>query len=361
MANYLEKLSAIHDRFLYVEEALGNPDIVGDMERFAGLNKEYKELKALVEVYFEYRNLLGNIATAKNALSDPDPDMREMAKEELDTLQPQLLENEEKIKFLLIPKDPEDSKDVVFEIRSGTGGDEASLFAGDLFRMYARYFSKQGWRTETILVTEGTAGGYSKLVLEVSGNDVYGTMKFESGAHRVQRIPDTESKGRVHTSAATVAVIPKFEEKEINIRPEDLKVDVFRASGAGGQHVNRTESAVRITHLPTGLVQECQDGRSQIQNREIALTRLYQKIVEQERERVQNEFAAQRRSLVGSGDRSEKIRTYNWPQNRVTDHRLEGDIKNFNLDKVIEGELEELLDALRLAEYATKLVETENE
>jgi peptide chain release factor 1 len=357
MANYLDKLAAIHERFEYVEESLGNPDIVADMDKFANLNKEYKELKTIVDVYFEYKNLLGNIETAKAALSDTDPDMREMAKEELDSLQPLLEPMEEKIKFLLIPKDPEDSKDVVFEIRSGTGGDEASLFAGDLYRMYSRYFAKQGWRAEIISETEGTVGGYSKLVIEISGQDVYGRMKFESGAHRVQRIPDTESKGRVHTSAATVAVIPKYEEKEINIRPEDLKIDVFRASGAGGQHVNRTESAVRITHLPTGLVQECQDGRSQIQNREIAMQRLYQKLVEAEREKVQSEFAAQRKTLVGSGDRSEKIRTYNWPQNRVTDHRLEGDNKNFNLDKVIEGELEELLDALMLAEYATKLVE----
>lgn len=359
MANYLDKLAAIHERFEYVEESLGNPEIVADMDKFANLNKEYKELKSIVDVYFEYKNLLGNIDTAKAALSDNDPDMREMAKEELDSLLPLLEPMEEKIKFLLIPKDPEDSKDVVFEIRSGTGGDEASLFAGDLYRMYSRYFAKQGWRSEIISETEGTVGGYSKLVLEISGQDVYGRMKFESGAHRVQRIPDTESKGRVHTSAATVAVIPKYEEKEINIRPEDLKIDVFRASGAGGQHVNRTESAVRITHLPSGLVQECQDGRSQIQNREIAMQRLFQKLVEAERDKVQSEFAAQRKSLVGSGDRSEKIRTYNWPQNRVTDHRLEGDTKNFNLDKVIEGELEELLEALMLAEYATKLVEGE--
>lgn len=359
MANYLDKLAAIHERFEYVEESLGNPEIVADMDKFASLNKEYKELKSIVEVYFEYKNLLGNIETAKAALSDNDPDMREMAKEELDSLLPQVEPLEEKIKFLLIPKDPEDSKDVVFEIRSGTGGDEASLFAGDLYRMYSRFFAKQGWRSEIISETEGTVGGYSKLVLEISGQDVYGRMKFESGAHRVQRIPDTESKGRVHTSAATVAVIPKYEERDINIRPEDLKIDVFRASGAGGQHVNRTESAVRITHLPTGLVQECQDGRSQIQNREIAMQRLYQKLVEAERDKVQSEFAAQRKSLVGSGDRSEKIRTYNWPQNRVTDHRLEGDTKNFNLDKVIEGEIEDLLEALMLAEYATKLVEGE--
>lgn len=359
MANYLDKLAAIHERFEYVEESLGNPEVVADMDKFASLNKEYKELKTIVEVYFTYKNLLGNIETAKAALSDIDPDMREMAKGELDDLLPELEPMEEKIKFLLIPKDPEDSKDVVFEIRSGTGGDEASLFAGDLYRMYSRYFSKQGWRSEIISETEGTVGGYSKLVLEISGQDVFGRLKFESGAHRVQRIPDTESKGRVHTSAATVAVIPKYEEKEINIRPEDLKIDVFRASGAGGQHVNRTESAVRITHLPSGLVQECQDGRSQIQNREIAMQRLFQKLVEAERDKVQSEFAAQRRSLVGSGDRSEKIRTYNWPQNRVTDHRLEGDTKNFNLDKVIEGEIEDLLEALMLAEYATKLVEGE--
>ena len=357
----LDKLEAIHERFTYVEEQMSDPTNMGDMDRYAKISKEYKDLKTIVDAYFEYKNVLGNIDYAKQTLEDSDSDreLRDMAKEELQDLEPQRIVLEARVKMLLTPKDPEDSKDVIFEIRSGTGGDEASLFAGDLYRMYSRYFSTMGWKAEALSITEGTVGGYSKLVLEVSGQDVYGRMKFESGTHRVQRIPETESKGRVHTSAATVAVIPQMDEKEINIRTEDLKVDVFRASGAGGQHVNRTESAVRITHLPSGFVQECQDGRSQIQNREIALQRLYVKLVDAERERVQTELATQRKSLVGSGDRSEKIRTYNYSQNRVTDHRLEGDNKNYNLDKVVEGELGEILDNLIMAENATKMTEGE--
>ena len=353
----LDKLSAIHERFTYVEEQMSDPSIMNDLDRYAKISKEYKDLKDVVDVYFEYKNVLSNIQNAREALTDDDQDLRDMAKEEIGELEPQRVKLEDKIKHLLTPKDPEDTKDVIFEVRSGTGGDEASLFVGDLYRMYSRYFSQRSWKVETLMVTEGTAGGYSKLVLEISGREVYGHLKFESGTHRVQRIPETESKGRVHTSAVTVAVIPKFEEKEINIRTEDLKIDVFRASGAGGQHVNKTESAVRITHLPSGFIQECQDGRSQIQNREIALQRLYVKLVEAERERKQSEMAAARRSLVGSGDRSEKIRTYNYPQNRVTDHRLEGDNKNFNLDKVIEGEIEGIVEALIMAENATKMME----
>jgi peptide chain release factor 1 len=358
MDNLLEKLNAIFERYMYVEESLGNPDIVGDMDKFKKFNKEYKDLQPLVTAYHDYKNLLGNIATAKEALSDEDADMREMAREELNALEPNLAPMEEHIKLLLVPKDPEDEKDVVFEIRSGTGGDEASLFAGDLYRMYQRFFDKQGWKTDIVFVNDGTVGGYNKIVLEISGQEVYGRLKFESGAHRVQRVPDTETKGRVHTSAVTVAVIPKFEEEEINIRKEELKIDVFRASGAGGQHVNRTESAVRITHLPTGLVQECQDGRSQIQNREIAMQRLYQKIVEMQREQIQNEQAAQRRSLVGSGDRSEKIRTYNYPQNRITDHRI--NFTTHNLDKFMEGEIDDMLTALITQDNADKLAVAED-
>ena len=264
---------------------------------------------------------------------------------------------EEQIKVLLIPKDPEDSKDVIFEIRSGTGGDEASLFAGDLYRMYSRYFEGQGWKVEAVSVNEGTVGGYNKLVLEISGEDVYGKLKFESGAHRVQRIPKTESQGRVHTSAATVVVMPKLEMEDVDINKADLKIDTYRSSGAGGQHVNKTESAVRITHLPTGIVSESQDGRSQIKNREIALQRLYVKIVEARREQHESEQAAKRRSLVGSGDRSGKVRTYNFPQNRVTDHRLEGDNKNSSLQTVMEGALEPIIEALQMAENAEKMKE----
>ena len=278
-----------------------------------------------------------------------------MASLELEELEPQLEEMEEHLKVLLIPKDPEDTKDVIFEIRSGTGGDEASLFAGDLYRMYTRYFEQQGWKVEAVSINEGTVGGYNKLVLEISGDEVYGKLKFESGAHRVQRIPKTESQGRVHTSAATVAVMPKLEMEDVDINKADLKIDTYRSSGAGGQHVNKTESAVRITHLPTGIVSESQDGRSQIKNREIALQRLYVKIVEARREQYESEQAAKRRSLVGTGDRSGKIRTYNFPQNRVTDHRLEGDNKNFNLEQVIEGNLEPIIEALQVAENAEKM------
>ena len=278
-----------------------------------------------------------------------------MAKAELEELEPRKEDMEEQIKVLLIPKDPEDERDVIFEIRAGTGGDEASIFAGDLYRMYSRYFDSLGWKTEIVSSNEGTAGGYSKLVLEVSGEDVYGKLKFESGAHRVQRVPKTESQGRVHTSAATVAVMPKLEMEDVDINKADLKVDTFRSSGAGGQHVNKTESGVRFTHLPTGIVAESTDGRSQIKNREIALQRLYQKIYEVQREQYESEQAQKRKSLVGTGDRSGKIRTYNYPQNRVTDHRI--NLTLYSLDKVMEGNLEEIIEALQVAENAEKMKE----
>jgi peptide chain release factor 1 len=349
----IDKLRAIYDKYVHLEEQLSDPSVIGDMDKFKKVNKEYKDLQPIVSVYKEYKKVTDDIAQAQEMLDDSD--MREMAKEELQLLQPRKDELDEEIKTLLIPKDPEDSKDVYFEIRSGTGGDEASLFAGDLYRMYQRFFDKQGWKTEVLEVTEGTVGGYSKLILEVKGEDVYGKLKFESGAHRVQRIPDTESKGRVHTSAATVVVMPVLEMDDINIRKDDLRIDVYRSSGAGGQHVNKTESAVRITHLPTGIVSECQEGRSQIQNREIAMQRLYQRIREAQQLAHDTEQTAKRRSLVGSGDRSDKIRTYNYPQNRVTDHRLEGDNKNFNLDKVIEGDIDEIFESLRIADNAERM------
>ncbi|MEZ4995441.1 MAG: peptide chain release factor 1 [Saprospiraceae bacterium] len=355
MNKMLDKLEAIQDRYIYLQEQLSDPSVISNMERFTKISREYKELEPIVAAYKEYALLLGNLSTAKEMLSSDDPEMREMAQMELEELEEQKDEMDEKIKWLLIPKDPEDTKDVVFEIRSGTGGDEASLFAGDLYRMYTKYFESRGWKAETLSFTEGTVGGYKEIVLEVYGENVYGKMKFESGAHRVQRVPKTESQGRVHTSAATVAVIPKVEEDDIDIRREDLRIDVFRSSGAGGQHVNRTESAVRMTHLPTGIVSESQDSRSQIKNREIALQRLYVKIQDKMRQEQMSSVAAQRRSLVGSGDRSEKIRTYNYPQNRVTDHRLEGDVKNFNLEQVVEGQLEPIIEALQVAENAEKL------
>lgn len=352
----LEKLQAIREKFLHLEEQLSDPGIVADMDKSKKVNKEYKKLQPIVTTANRYEKVLNDMNSAKDVLTtESDPEMRDMAKEEISMLQPELDTLEEELKILLTPRDPEDEKDVIFEIRSGTGGDEASLFAGDLYRMYGKYFAEQGWEVELLEETPGTVGGYSKLVLEVSGENVYGKLKFESGAHRVQRVPETEAKGRVHTSAATVAVLPKMEPEDIDIRKEDIRTDVFRASGAGGQHVNRTESGVRFTHLPTGAVAESTESRSQHKNREIAMGRLIQQIKEAQLAKEANALSSQRRSLVGSGDRSEKIRTYNWPQNRVTDHRLEGDNKNFNLDRVVEGELGELIEALTIADNAAKL------
>lgn len=351
----LDKLRAIEDKYLYIEGQLSDPAVIADMSRWAKLNKEYKNLEAVVVAYRAYKNLLGNIDTAKTMLRESDAELRQMAEEELTTLIPLQEDIEARLKQLLIPKDPEDSKDVIFEIRAGTGGDEAAIFAGDLYRMYGKYFESKGWKTDLLSANEGAAGGYKEIVLEVTGEEVYGKLKFESGAHRVQRVPKTESQGRVHTSAATVAVIPIMEPEEINIRPDELRIDVFRSSGAGGQHVNRTESAVRITHIPTGVVTESQESRSQIKNREIAMTRLVQKINEMQKEQQSSAMASQRKSQVGSGDRSEKIRTYNFPQNRVTDHRLEGDSKNYNLDRVIEGELDEIIEALSIMANAEKM------
>jgi peptide chain release factor 1 len=352
----LDKLTAIYEKYVYIEEQLGDPSVVSDMKRFTKLNKEYKSLEDIVNVYKEYKSVLENIDSAKEMLEDEE--MKEMAQEELDELIPFQEKLEEKIKVLLIPRDPEDAKDVIFEIRSGTGGDEASLFAGDLYKMYSRYFSLQGWKVEPITINEGTVGGYNKIVLEITGTDVFGKLKFESGAHRVQRVPKTESQGRVHTSAATVVVMPKFEMEDIDINKADLRRDTFRASGAGGQHVNKTESGVRFTHLPTGIVAESTDGRSQHKNQDIALQRLYAKIHETQKNQHDSKVAAERRSLVGSGDRSDKVRTYNFPQNRVTDHRIGLSLNK--LDKVIGGDIEDIIEALQMAENAEKMkAETE--
>ncbi|MEM9918563.1 MAG: peptide chain release factor 1 [Bacteroidota bacterium] len=351
----IDKLEAIKERYQYLEEQLSDPEVLSDMKRFKKVNKEYKDLQEIVQVYDQYKELLGNIDTATEMLQDSDEEMQEMAKAELEELKPRQEEMQEAIKVLLIPKDPEDSKDVIFEIRSGTGGDEASIFAGDLYRMYTRYFERQKWKVEAIYINEGSVGGYNKIVLEIAGNDVFGKLKFESGAHRVQRVPKTESQGRVHTSAATVAVMPKFEMEDVNINKADLKIDTYRASGAGGQHVNKTESAIRITHLPTGTVAESQDSRNQHKNREIAEQRLYAKLYDMQKQAHDSEVAAQRRSLVGSGDRSGKIRTYNYPQNRVTDHRI--NLTLYSLDKIVEGDIEEIIESLRVADNAEKLKE----
>ena len=349
----LGKLEAIYAHFLDIQEMLSNPDIVSDIKRYTKLNKEYKDLQEIVSCYKEYKGTLDNLESSQQMLADEDEEMRQMAKQEIELLTEEKAALEDKIKILLIPKDPEDSKDVIFEIRSGTGGDEASIFAGDLYRMYTKYFETMGWKTEVLNVNEGTVGGFNKIVIEVYGNDVYGKLKFESGAHRVQRVPKTESQGRVHTSAATVVVMPKFEEEDIDIKKDDLRTDTFRASGAGGQHVNKTESGVRFTHIPTGIVAESTDSRSQHKNREIALQRLYTKILEEQKNKAQNELTAKRKSLVGSGDRSDKIRTYNYPQNRVTDHRI--NLTLYSLDKIVEGNIEEIIESLQVAENAEKL------
>lgn len=349
----LDKLEAIEGRFYYLEEKLSDPEIVSDMKQFTKINKEYSNLKEIVGKIQEYKVVIESIANAKEMTSDPDPEMKEMAKMELDDLGPQKEELEETLKKLLIPKDPEDEKDVLVEIRSGTGGDEASIFAGDLYRMYSKYIETQGWKTEILDINEGSSGGYNKISFEVFGNDVYGKLKFESGAHRVQRVPKTETQGRVHTSAATVAILPKWEEEDIDIKKDDLRTDTFRASGAGGQHVNKTESGVRFTHIPTGIAAESTDSRSQHKNRDIALQRLYTKIKDAQRLKAQSEQKAQRQSLVGSGDRSDKIRTYNYPQNRVTDHRI--NLTMYSLDKIMDGAIDDILEALIVYENAEKM------
>ena len=353
----IHKLESIYNHFLGVEEKLSDPSIVSDMKKYSKLNKEYKDLQVIVDQYKILKNLGDNIASAKEMLDDPDSEMQSMAKEELNDLEPQHEKLLEDIKVLLIPKDPDDQLDVVMEIRAGTGGDEASIFAGDLLRLYTKYCESQGWRVDTVSLNEGSSGGYSKIVLEIYGNEVFGKLKFESGAHRVQRVPKTESQGRVHTSAATVVIMPKFELDDIDIRKDELRVDTFRASGAGGQHVNKTESGVRFTHLPTGIVSESTDSRSQHKNREIAMQKLYQRIKEAQREKAYAQQKEQRKSLVGSGDRSDKIRTYNYPQNRVTDHRI--NLTLYSLDKIMDGNITEIIEKLQMAENADKMVETQ--
>lgn len=351
----LDRLRAIKNKYQDLELRLSDPEVIGDIKLFSRYHKEYKDLTELVSVIDAYELILSNLASSTEMLKESDPEMRAMAQEELADLKERKEETEEKLKWLLIPRDPEDTKDVIMEIRSGTGGDEASIFAGDLFRMYTRYFDSKGWKYEIDDASEGTVGGYNKIVLEIYGEDVYGHLKFESGAHRVQCVSKTEAQGRVHTSAATVAILPKFELEEINIRKEDLKVDTFRSSGAGGQHVNKTESGVRFTHLPTGIVAESTDGRSQIKNREIALNRLYDKVRAAQRAAATSAYASQRKSLVGTGDRSDKIRTYNYPQNRVTDHRI--NLTLYNLDRIVLGDLDPIIDALKLAENTERLKE----
>ncbi|PSR55230.1 peptide chain release factor 1 [Adhaeribacter arboris] len=352
----LDKLEAIKERFDEVNQLLQQPESMSDMKKYKSLNKEYKDLEKIVIEYKKYQNLLGNIENAKQVIAtEKDEEFREMAKEELDELYPQLEEMEEGIKNLLIPKDPDDSKNIIIEIRAGAGGDEASIFAGDLHRMYSRLAEKQGWRMELIDAQEGTSGGYKEIISSISGEDVYGKMKFESGVHRVQRVPATETQGRIHTSVASVVVLPEVEEFDIELDMNEIRKDLFCASGPGGQSVNTTYSAVRLTHLPTGIMAQCQDQKSQIKNYEKALKVLRSRIYEVELAKKNEEMGAQRKSMVGGGDRSDKIRTYNYPQGRVTDHRIGYTV--YNLPNVMDGQIDDFIEELRIAENAERLKE----
>ncbi len=354
MEDLIGKLEAINYRFVEVGRLIVDPDIISDMPRYVKLNREYKELEDVVRIYKEYKNVLDNIKSSKELLAaETDPEMREMAKMELDELEHQRPAMEEEIRMMLIPKDPEDDKNVILELRAGTGGDEACIFVEDIYRMYTMYFKERGFQVELINSNEGSTKGYKEITMNVEGEGVYGTLKFESGVHRVQRVPETESQGRVHTSAITVAVMPEAEEVDIDLNMTDVKRDTFRASGAGGQHVNKTESAIRLTHIPTGIVVECQDGRSQHKNLEKAITVLRSRLYQQKLEQVNAERAEHRKSLVSTGDRSAKIRTYNYPQGRITDHRINKTI--YNLSAFMNGDIQEMIDALKLAENAEKM------
>ncbi len=361
MANIiiLERLEGVKRRFAEVGDLLAAPDVISDMKRYIRLSKEYKELQPVVEAYNRYKSALVNLESSRALLAaEKDEEMREMAKAEIDTLINTIPDMEEEIKFLLLPRDPEDDKNAVMEIRAGTGGDEASIFAGDLFRMYSKYIESRGWRVELSSFQEGTAGGYKEIVLNVIGDGVYGIMKYESGVHRVQRVPQTETQGRIHTSAATVAVLPEASEFDIEVRNEDIRKDTYCSSGPGGQSVNTTYSAIRLTHVPTGVVVTCQDEKSQIKNLEKAMKELRTRLYNLEYQKYLDEISHKRKTMVSTGDRSAKIRTYNYPQGRVTDHRI--NLTIYNLPVVLDGNIQELLDKLQMAENAERLKESTN-
>lgn len=350
----LEKLDGLQYKFDEISTMITDPAVIADMKRFVKLNKEYHELELLMNARKEYKTLLSNIEEAKNILeNEHDQELRDMAKLELDETEPKVEEMEEKIRLLLIPADPEDGKNAIVEIRGGTGGDEAAIFAGDLFRMYTKYCESKGWKVQVTSFNEGTAGGYKEIVFEVTGDSVYGTLKYESGVHRVQRVPETETQGRVHTSAATVAVLPEAEEFDVDIKESDIRTDIFCASGHGGQSVNTTYSAIRLVHIPTGITVQCQDEKSQLKNKAKALVELRTRIYNMEYQKYLDNIASKRKTMVSTGDRSAKIRTYNYPQGRVTDHRI--NLTLYNLQSIMSGNIQEIIDGLIVAENAERL------
>ena len=359
MANnmILERLEGVKTRFIEVGDLLTQPEILTDMKRYIKLNKEYKDLLPIVESYERYKNALSNISSAKEILNtEKDDEMREMAKAEIEELSEKLPEMEEEIKMLIIPADPEDDKNAVMEIRAGTGGDEASIFAGDLFRMYNKFFETKGWKVDVTNISEGTAGGFKEIVFSVTGESVYGVIKYESGVHRVQRVPQTETQGRIHTSAASIVVLPEAEEFDIDLKSEDIRKDTYCSSGPGGQSVNTTYSAIRLTHIPSGIVVTCQDEKSQIKNYDKALKELRTRLYNLEYQKYLDEVSQRRKTMVSTGDRSAKIRTYNYPQGRMTDHRI--NLTIYNLPSIMDGNIQEVLDKLQMAENAERLKES---
>lgn len=355
----LERLEGVKNRFEEVEQLITDPSVISDMKRFIQLSKEYRELEPIIDAFRKYKNILSNIQSAREILAaEKDEEMREMAKSELDELNRKIEPLEEEIRFLLLPADPEDNKNAIMEIRAGTGGDEASIFAGDLYRMYTKFCERKGWKMQITHFNEGTVGGFKEIVIKVIGNGVYGVLKYESGVHRVQRVPQTETQGRVHTSAATVAVLPEAEEFEVDLRMEDIRKDTYCSSGPGGQSVNTTYSAVRLTHAPSGIVVQCQDEKSQIRNYEKALEELRTRLYNLEYQKYLDEISSKRKTMVSTGDRSAKIRTFNYSQGRVTDHRI--NLTLYNLAAILDGDLDEIIDKLQMAENSERLKASNN-
>lgn len=358
MSSILDKLEGLASRFEEVSTLITDPAVISDMKRFVKLNKEYHDLEKILSAQQRYKTLLANLAEAKEILeNENDEEMRDMAKMEIDQISPKIAPMEEEIKLLLVPADPQDGKNAIVEIRGGTGGDEAAIFAGDLFKMYSRYCESKGWKVEVTNTSEGTSGGYKEVIFTVSGENVYGTLKYESGVHRVQRVPQTETQGRVHTSAATVAVLPEAEEFDIELKESDVRVDTFCSSGAGGQSVNTTYSAIRLVHIPTGITVQCQDEKSQHKNKAKAMIELRSRIYAIEHQKYLDEIGSKRKTMVSTGDRSAKIRTYNYPQGRITDHRINYTI--YNLSAFMDGDIQNCIDQLIIAENAERMKENE--